>query len=92
MGYLKEYIESKPGEKRSKEYTVINVSETVIASIMYLFKKDSKAALNVDALVEQIFVNKMDDPAFHNSDISLYEIERMKGLIKKERLYYDFLR
>ncbi len=92
MGYLKEYIESKPGERRSKEYTVINMSETVIASVMYLFAKDNKAALNVDTLVDQIFANKMEDPAFHNNDISLYELERMKAIMKKERLYYDFLR
>lgn len=92
IGYLKEYIESKPGERRSKEHTVINMSETVIASIMYLFAKDNKATLNVDALVDQIFANKMEDPAFHNSDISLYDMERMKAIMKKERLYYDFLR
>ena len=92
IGYLKEYIESRKGERRTKEYTVINMSETLIASIMYLFAKDNKAQINVDALIDRIFANKMEERAFHNSDISLYEIDRMKAIMKKERLYYDFLR
>ena len=68
------------------------MSETLIASIMYLFAKDNKAQINVDALIDRIFANKMEERAFHNSDISLYEIDRMKAIMKKERLYYDFLR
>ncbi|MBQ7678349.1 MAG: hypothetical protein IJT34_00675 [Butyrivibrio sp.] len=92
MAYLREYIEAKPGEKRSKEFTVIYLCETLIASIMYLFKNDKDKPLDVEALIDQIFANKMKDPAFHNNDISLYELERMKVLMKKEKLYYDFLR
>ena len=92
IAYLKEYIEARPGERRSKEFTIIYLCETLIASIMYLFKSDRDKKLNVEELIDKIFANKLKDPEFHNNDISLYELDRMKELMKKEKLYYDFLR
>ena len=66
--------------------------ETLIDSITYLFEKDSKTKINYDDLIDKIFMHKIDNKELYNYDLSLYEIDRMKQLMKKEKLYYDFLR
>ena len=66
--------------------------ETLITSINYLFEKDKTAKINYDELIEKIFKHKMENRELYNYNISLYELEHMKALMKKETLYYDFLR
>ncbi|WP_022760047.1 hypothetical protein [Butyrivibrio sp. AD3002] len=90
--YLKEYIENDKSKHRSKEAAIIFMCETLIASITYLFEKDKNTKINYDELIDKIFLHKIENKDLYNYDISLYEIERMKKLMKKEKLYYDFLR
>ena len=90
--YLKEYIENDRKKQLSKEAAVIYMSDTIIASIMYLFEKDKNTKINYDELIDKVFAHKIENRELYNYDISLYELDRMKALMKKEKLYYDFLR
>ncbi|WP_029321484.1 hypothetical protein [Butyrivibrio sp. AE3004] len=90
--YLKEYIQNDKSSQLSKEAAIIFMCETLITSINYLFKKDKQTKINYDELIEKIFELKIDNKELYNYNISLYELERMKTLMKKEKLYYDFLR
>ena len=90
--YLKEYITNDKSKHQSKEAAIIYMCETLIASITYLFEKDKTTKINYDELIDKIFLHKIENKELYNYDISLYEIERMKQLMKKEKLYYDFLR
>ncbi len=90
--YLKEYIINDRSKPLSKEAAIIYMSETVIASITYLFSKDKNTKINYDDLINKVFAHKMENRELYHYDISLYELERMKALMKKEKLYYDFLR
>jgi hypothetical protein len=92
MEYLEEYIVNDRSKQLSKEAAVIYMSETVIASITYLFGKDKNAKINYDELIEKVFAHKMNNKELYNYNISLYELDHMKALMKKEKLYYDFLR
>jgi len=92
LGFLKEYIDNDKSKQLSKEAAIIYMCETLISSITYLFKKDKDAKINYDELIDKIFEHKMENRELYNYNISLYELEHMKALMKKEKLYYDFLR
>ncbi|WP_026660252.1 hypothetical protein [Butyrivibrio sp. AC2005] len=92
VSYLKEYIENDKTKPLSKESAIIYMCETLIASITYLFEKNKDTKINYDELIDKIFLHKMENRELYDYDISLYELERMKKLMKKEKLYYDFLR
>lgn len=92
VSYLKEYIENDKSKPLSKESAIIYMCETLIASITYLFEKNKDTKINYDELIDKIFLHKMENRELYDYDISLYELERMKKLMKKEKLYYDFLR
>lgn len=92
MAFLKEYIEDDKKKQLSKEAAIIYMSDTVIASILYLFKKDKDAKIDYDELIEKIFQHKTETKELYRYNISLYELDHMKSLMKKEKLYYDFLR
>ena len=92
VSYLKEYIENDKSKPLSKESAIIYMCETLIGSITYLFEKNKDTKINYDELIDKIFLHKMENRELYDYDISLYELERMKKLMKKEKLYYDFLR
>ena len=51
---LHEYTDSKKGSIRSKESLAVMLSETVIASIMYLLKKDKEVKIDYDKLIDSV--------------------------------------
>ena len=92
MGYLEDYIVKDTSKQLSKESAIIFMCDTVIASILYLFGKDKNVKINYDELIEKVFQHKIENRELYRYNISLYELERIKALMKKEKLYYDFLR
>lgn len=92
MGYLEDYIVKDTSKQLSKESAIIFMCDTVISSILYLFGKDKNVKINYDELIEKVFQHKIENGELYRYNISLYELERMKALMKKEKLYYDFLR
>jgi membrane-associated HD superfamily phosphohydrolase len=68
------------------------MSETVIASIMYLIKKNKDVKIDYDKLIDEIFNKRIEDGSLKEYAITFAEYDRMKDILKKEKLYYDFLR
>ena len=89
---MHEYIEPSSVSVRSKEALTISLTETVISSIMYLIKKNKDAKIDYDQLIDKVFDKKEADGELKNSDITFREYDQMKKILKKEKLYYDFLR
>ncbi|MCR5674182.1 MAG: hypothetical protein K6G16_00585 [Lachnospiraceae bacterium] len=89
---LEEVIRHKKGERMSAEATVVNLCETMIASLQFMFQKNSKAQLDYALLVDKIFEKKESDGELRESDLSLRGLRITKEMLKKETLYYDFLR
>ncbi len=89
---LHEYIAPEKGKVRSSESLSVLMSQTTITSINYLLKKDKNAKIDYDKLIESIFNNKSDDEGLRNYNVTYSDYARMKDILKKEKLYYDFLR
>jgi len=92
MDFLHDYMEPKKNEPRSKEALVVLLGEVLIASIMYLLKKDKNANIDYDNLIDSIVDKKVSEGEFNDYDVTFRELEIMKKIMKKEKLYYDFLR
>ncbi len=89
---LHEYIAPVKGQVKTKESLAVNLSETVIASIMYLIKKNKDVKIDYDKLIDGIFDNKEKDGFLKEYEITFSEYDEMRKILKKEKLYYDFLR
>ena len=59
---------------------------------MYLLKKDENAVINYDQLIDKIIDKKIDDGELNDYAVTFRELERMRSIFKKEKLYYGFLR
>ena len=89
---LHEYLAPEKGKARSKEALTVYLSETVVSSILALLKKDSEAIIDYDKLIDGIFENKMENGELKAYAVTLKELDEMKKILKKEKLYYGFLR
>lgn len=77
---------------RSVEAAILYVSSLVVSSILYLFEKKSDKPIDYDEVVETIFHKLLLSDKLAQCDITLAQMECMKCLFIKEKLYYDFLR
>ena len=59
---------------------------------MYLLKKDKDAKIDYDNLIDSIIDKKISEGELKDYDVTFRELEVMKKIMKKEKLYYDFLR
>ena len=92
IDFLHEYIEPAKGAIKSKEALAVQLSETVIASIMYLIKKNKDAKIDYDKLIDGILDKKVSDGDLKDYAVTFRDFDKMRALLKKEKLYYDFLR
>jgi len=90
--FLHEYIEPPKGAVKSKEALAVQLSETVIASIMYLIKQNKDAKIDYDKLIDNLFDKKEASGELKDYAVTFIEYDRMRAILKKEKLYYDFLR
>ena len=90
--FLHEYIEPPKGAVKSKEALSVQLSETVIASIMYLIKQNKDAKIDYDKLIDNLFDKKEASGELKDYAVTFMEYDRMRAILKKEKLYYDFLR
>ncbi len=90
--FLHEYIEPPKGAVKSKEALAVQLSETVIASIMYLIKQNKDAKIDYDKLIDNLFDKKEASGELKDYAVTFMEYDRMRAILKKEKLYYDFLR
>ncbi|MBR4670862.1 MAG: hypothetical protein IKO84_09705 [Butyrivibrio sp.] len=89
---LHEYIEPAKDSVKSKESLSVMLSETVIASIMYLIKKDKDMKIDYDRLIDSVLEKKMTEGSLKDFDVTFKEFDGIGKILKKEKLYYDFLR
>ena len=89
---LHEYIDPPKGCIKSKEALAVQLSETVIASIMYLIKQNKDAKIDYDKLIDNLFDKKESSGELKDYAVTFMEYDRMRAILKKEKLYYDFLR
>lgn len=88
---LVEYTDkSIPLHKR--EATVVLYADTMVSSIMYLFRKDSKMEPDYQAIAASIFKRKYESGVLRHSEISMNDLRVMEKIFAGEKLYYDFLR
>lgn len=90
--FLHEYMEPKKGQIRSKEALAVNLSETMIASLMYLIKGNKDVKINYDQMIDSILDKKISEGELKDYDVTFREYDQMRKIFKKEKLYYDFLR
>ena len=90
--FLKEYMVPSKSVPKSRESLTVQLSETVIASIMYLLKKDPNADINYDQLIDGIIDKKIDNGELNEYEVTFRELHEMRKILKKEKLYYGFLR
>ena len=70
----------------------VQLSDTLIASIMYLIKKDKNAKIDYDKLIDTLFDKKEKEGNLKEYNVTYREFDEMRKILKKEKLYYDFLR
>ena len=89
---LKEYLEPTSDKEKTKETLTVQLCETVIASIMYLIKQNKDAKIDYDKLIDGIFDRKEAEGDLKEYQVTFREYNEMRQILKKEKLYYDFLR
>jgi membrane-associated HD superfamily phosphohydrolase len=89
---LHEYSEPTKGSLRTKEVLTVQLSETVIASIMSLLKENKDANIDYEKLIDDLLDKKEQSGELKDYEVTYNEYFTIRKLIKKEKLYYDFLR
>ena len=90
--FLREYMVPSKASIRSKESLTVQLSETVIATIMLLIKKDPNVNIDYDHLIDGIIDKKIENGELNAYDVTFRELNEMRKILKKEKLYYGFLR
>ena len=59
---------------------------------MELFKYNKELKLDYDKMIDNILDKKIDTGELLNYDVSYRQYDQIRKILKKEKLYYDFLR
>ena len=77
---------------RSVEATILYVSSLIVSSILYMFEIKPGKQINYEEVIDSIFNKLLSNGKLSKSDISLVQMDTMRKLFIKEKIYYDFLR
>ncbi len=88
---LSEYLEKK-SDAKSRETAVLICSATCMNTIQQLMAKSNGKGLDYDYIIDSMFKHFAEDGTFAKCEVTVREIEIMREIFKKEKLYYDFLR
>lgn len=88
---LREYVDPKQ-PLVSKEAVVVLFADAIVSSIYSVFKKNPKAEIDYDQVIETVYRDKMGSGELLKSDISIAQLREMRKIFGGEKLYYDFLR
>ncbi len=75
-----------------KESSIVYLSDKLISSLMAIFKKDKKSEVDYNELIDTILDKQYVKDALEDSDLSRRDYKAIREIMKKETLYYDFLR
>lgn len=92
VSLLREYIERGNTAPESGEAACVLMCDTLVASLTYVFKKDKDATVDYDEMIDRLFAHKTQEGAFSACRATMRQLQDMKVTLKKEKLYYDFLR
>lgn len=91
LALLNEYT-GRQDPPKTVEAVIVMLSEEIVKTITYMYRKDSEKKLDYDKIIEAIFKKKYDTGILKDSGISLKVFYQMKEYYQSEALYYDFLR
>ena len=66
--------------------------DLLVSSLMQTFAQDQERQVEIDSFVEELVNDKLYRGVLNQSELSIRELNEMKKLFKREKLYYDFLR
>ena len=92
VSLLHEFIVKGERAPESGEAACVLMCDTVVASLVYIFKKDQDAKVDYDDMIDRLFAHKTQEGVFSGCRATMRALQDMKALLKKEKLYYDFLR
>lgn len=88
---LLEYYE-KSDKLISKETSIVYISDTMISTLMKLFDQNSKIEVDYDKVIDSLFEKDYFISTLDDSELTRKDYRNIKEIMKKEKLYYDFLR
>ena len=92
LDLLHEYLTGGENAPVSKEATVVMFCDLLVSSLMQAFAQDRERQVEMDSFIEDLVNEKLYHGALNQSELSMRELNEMKKLFKREKLYYDFLR
>ena len=82
----------KNTELVSKEACIVYLSDRLISTLMLAFSKDKYAKIDYKELIDTLLDKPSVNEELENSDFSRRDFKLTREIMKKEVLYYDFLR
>ena len=92
VALCEEYISRDGKNLVSKEATIVMFCDTIVAHLTKTFRINKDAHPDYDELIDNMINEKVSAGELNGSDLSYRELERVRALLKREKLYYDFLR
>ena len=83
---------SKHGPCRTIEAALVQIADTMITTLMYLFERDAKLTLDYPKIVKELIKKKTEEHLFDECPITIAQLKTIENTLLKETLYYDFLR
>ena len=91
MKLLREYGMKAPSTI-SREAAIVQLSDALVSSIVFMFQKNKNADLNYEKIVDIIIRKKMDSGDWTVCELTVEDLCGIKEGFAEERMYYDFLR
>ncbi len=76
----------------TKEESIVFLSDKLIATLMLIFSKNTNANIDYIEVIDAILQKPSIVEALSESDLSRSDLGKLESIMKKEVLYYDFLR
>lgn len=76
----------------SREAAVVYLSESLIISIMYIIHKNKDVKIDYDELIDKTLMKKIESGILNHCEFSMAELTKIKKVMKREKLYYEFMR
>lgn len=76
----------------TREESIVFLADKFISMLMLVFEKDPKANINIPEIIDSLMNKPVIDEVLADSELSRRDFNIAKNIMKKEVLYYDFLR
>ena len=76
----------------SKEASFVYLSDKLMSTLMLIFKKNNKQSVDYKELIDTLLSKSAIRDALSESELSRSDFNKVENIMKREVLYYDFLR